>query len=165
MTYVATGHRPDKLGGYSLKSANRLEKFALETLSIIAPRPKEIYIGMAQGWDQAIASACYVLNIPYIAAIPFSGQELVWDKRDQEYYHWLVSNAAKRIVVCQHGFVAAKMNMRNRWMVDMAEIEKECRVLALWNGEPGGTANCVEYANEKKVEVCNVWPVWERWPG
>ena len=38
--------------------------------------------------------------------------------------------------------------MRNEWMVDHSN-----RVIAYYNGTPGGTRNTIEYAGKKMIEV------------
>ena len=40
------------------------------------------------------------------------------------------------------------MSMRNEWMVDHSG-----RVIAYYNGTPGGTRNTIEYAKRKNIEV------------
>lgn len=40
-------------------------------------------------------------------------------------------------------------------MVECAEI-----ILALFNGEKGGTFNCVKYAQKRNKLVYNVWDKW-----
>jgi hypothetical protein len=81
-TWCATGHRPEKLGGYSDEARHRLEQFAVTYLRYYAP---DLFIsGMAQGWDQACAYACTVLSIPWTAAIPFAGQESMWPDAAQK---------------------------------------------------------------------------------
>ncbi len=45
------------------------------------------------------------------------------------------------------------MQVRNEYMVDRADL-----VLALWNGTPGGTGNCVRYARTRGVPVFVIDP-------
>lgn len=164
LIYAVTGHRPDKLGGYSDIATDRLEQFAVEVLTL--NRPSTVITGMALGWDQAVAFACWVLDIPFIAAVPFASHSSLWTEKQQEIYKFNLSLASKRVIVCNGAYSPEKMMTRNRWMVDYALIQKRCKLLALWNGEKqGGTWNCVEYAQGKGMEVVNVWPVWEKWPG
>ena len=40
------------------------------------------------------------------------------------------------------------ISMRNEWMVDHSN-----RVIAYYNGTPGGTRNTIEYAEKKGIEV------------
>ncbi|WP_188052008.1 hypothetical protein [Azospirillum sp. Sh1] len=49
------------------------------------------------------------------------------------------------------------MNTRNEWMVDHSD-----RLLALWDGSQGGTANCVRYARGLGRPIDNLWSEWEK---
>lgn len=156
---AATGHRPDKLGGYGAKAETRRIDFALEVLDEM--RPKGMIVGMAQGWDMAVAEACYLLGIPYRAFVPFQGQESVWPTSTQMLYRNLLDKALEIFVVSPGGYDRHKMNVRNEAMVN---DETVTTVLALWNGSPGGTANCVWYAQHIAAKpVINLWGRWTRW--
>lgn len=151
---AGTGHRPDKLGGYEPEAEELLTEYAVYILS--SYKPKKVIVGMAMGWDMALAHACVRLGIPFIAAIPFKGQELRWRPAVQKIYHELLSKAIEVVVVCEGGYHPFKMNKRNEWMVDHCT-----RLLALWNGSPGGTDNCIRYAKKVERNWINVWPGWE----
>lgn len=154
MRLAVTGHRPDKLGGYDADSHRTLIRFAVASLQRIAP--KEVVTGMAIGWDQAIAEAALLLNIPFVAAVPFSGQESKWPQAVQSRYRELYLAANEIQTVCYGGYAPWKMQERNCWMVDNSD-----ELLALWNGTAGGTANCVGYAQKKGKKITNVWPEWQ----
>lgn len=154
MILAGTGHRPDKLGGYGERAWYQLAEFATGQLDVL--RPKLVISGMALGWDTALAYAAIQHKIPFHAYIPFVGQELHWPEHSRAIYKTLL-DAAEKIVVCSEGEYAIwKMQDRNRKMVDNANA-----VLALWNGSNGGTANCVNYASDKGVEIINVWDEWD----
>lgn len=99
---------------------------------------------MALGVDQDFAWLCTELSIPFTAALPFVGQEDNWPKHSQEWYEWLLIRADDVVVVSPGGYSAAKMQVRNEWMVDHCE-----KLLAVWDGTGGGTGNCVNYAYYK----------------
>jgi len=151
---AATGHRPDKLeGGYSLVTRRALGAVAVQHLHY--NRPDKVISGMALGWDQAVAGACVTLGIPFIAAVPFEGQESRWPAESQERYFRLLGHAESVEYVSQYAS-AHSMDLRNRWMVDRAGA-----MLALWNGDlVGGTANCIRYAESRRVPVVNLWAKW-----
>lgn len=151
MILSATGHRPDKLGGYADSVLARLERGATRYLQLQAPVTKVIS-GMALGWDQAWAVAAHKLGIPFIAAIPFAGQEGKWPEESQSRYRALLRHAAEVVVVCEGGYQPAKMQVRNMWIVDRCD-----KLVALWDGTPGGTANCVRYAEEMRRPIDNLW--------
>lgn len=144
MRVAGTGHRPDKLGGYSDEAFNKLVEIAEETFKKM--NPTEVISGMAMGWDMALAQAAINLEIPFIAAVPFIGQEKMWQKKTKDYYNELLSKAKEVVIVCEGGYSAYKMQVRNEWMVDNCDL-----VLAMHNGDTsGGTYNCVKYATNKK---------------
>ena len=142
--YVAvTGHRSDKLGGW--KTPNPLYDLVLQGLydAFLKLQPSYVISGMALGVDQWAAELCVNMEIPFVAAIPFEGQEKVWPPHSKAKYHWLMSRAAHRYVICEGGYESWKMQKRNEWMVNSCH-----QLVAVWNGSSGGTQNCVGYAME-----------------
>jgi len=150
MIITATGHRPDKLGGYTLEIRERLRTTAREYLAF--EDVSRCVVGMAQGWDQAFAYACFDLGIPFTAAIPFVGQERVWPKESRWQYHQLIDRAQHVEIVSPGGYSPDKMQVRNEWMVDNAD-----KIAALWDGTKGGTANCLQYARTLRKPINNLW--------
>lgn len=159
ITFATTGHRPDKLGGYSNEAQDLLYSFAdflvVNILSFKGINPKFIS-GMAIGWDQAVASACIKNDVPFIAAIPFEGQEGMWPHESKLKYDNLLEKAEDVIYVNDPGYKPWKMQKRNEWMVDNSD-----RLLALWDGSAGGTSNCVKYAEKRERPTLHLWDVWE----
>lgn len=152
--FSATGHRPSKLydaypeqKGYFL-----LVAYAEYLLTQYKDEIEIMYSGMAIGWDMAIAQACINLNIPFVACIPFKGQELLWPKRTQVYWKNLLIRSCKVVYVCDPGYCSVKMQKCNEYMVDHSR-----KSLALWDGTKGGTANCCSYAKSKEVEIISCW--------
>jgi len=155
---VVTGHRPDKCGGFSTPARLLLKQIAIEWLAALNPRGA--VSGMALGWDTAIVEACLHLNIPYVACIPFHGQESMWPSSSQRTYHEYLRKAAN-IIVCSSGtYSAYKMQVRNERMIDMAlkygPGPNNSILLAMWNGTSGGTENCLLYARTR-METINGW--------
>lgn len=154
MILAGTGHRPQSLGGFDADVEQRMYKLAHKLLRQL-DNPV-IISGMALGWDQELCSAALALGYETWAYVPFIGQESRWTESKQDFYHHLLSKCSK-VVVCSHGTYGAwKMEVRNQKMVDDAT-----QVLALWNGSPGGTGNCVAYANKVGKPVLNLWEYWE----
>lgn len=153
MIYAGTGHRPDKLGGYIPEARQRLIDTALASLD---EECTQVITGMALGWDMALAHAARMKGIPYIAAVPFKGQERIWLKVSQDDYHNLLKAAADVVYVCEEGYAPWKMQVRNEWMVNHCD-----KVLALWNGTSGGTGNCIKYAEKVGKPIKNVWNLFE----
>lgn len=149
MIWAATGHRPDKLGGYGVES--RLIAIAQDW--IVKAKPEKVIIGMALGWDQAVGKACLAWGIPYIAAVPFIGQANKWPAESQMTYWRLLDKASSIVTISDGPYSAKAMQQRNRWMVDNSQS-----IVALWNGcITGGTANCIKYAMKKRRPIENLW--------
>lgn len=153
MIIAATGHRPDKLGGYRQKTIVSLASFA--TVYLEAEQPDEVIVGMADGWDMAVATACFIVGVPFIAAVPFEGQEKRWSEVSQYRYRSIIAEAQRVEIICDYPSTRA-FQIRNEWMVDRAG-----KVAALWDGSWGGTFNCVRYAEKKGVPVDNLWNAWD----
>jgi uncharacterized phage-like protein YoqJ len=155
MILAATGHRPNKLGGYGV--AVELQLFKLAKLHLAGAKPRGVISGMALGWDTSWAEAALGLGLPLCAAVPFEGQEKRWPSHSQEKYAYLCMMATKVVYVCEPGYAAWKMQKRNEWMVDHCD-----ELVALWDGSDGGTANCVRYAERVGKPVRNLWSEWVR---
>lgn len=150
---AVTGHRPDKLGGYDFY--NPVRSWVREQMKRVLHelQPRMTISGMALGVDQDWAHVSIELGIPFLAAIPFAGQESRWPAESQRYYRELMDRAAWKYVVCDGGYAAYKMQRRNEWMVN------NCHVLvAVWDGSEGGTGNCVGYAQRVQRETKYINP-------
>lgn len=154
MIICGTGHRPNKLGGYTVQAHDRLVKVA--RYELLRLQPTKVISGMALGWDQALAEAALLLAFPLVAAIPFEGQEKAWPQSSQDLFNEILEECSQLVYVSDPGYAAWKMQKRNEWMVDQSHV-----VLALWDGSDGGTANCVRYANKMGKPVENAWDVYE----
>lgn len=154
MTVSGTGHRPDKLGGYSKPAFEGLVDLASWWLQ---RNPVDHVIsGMALGWDQALAVAAIRLDIPVCAYVPFEGQESRWPESSQTYYRKILRKCHHISIICEGGYSREAMQIRNERMVDDSDV-----VLALWDGSSGGTGNCIRYATRTKAEIVNLWDVYK----
>lgn len=152
MIVAGTGHRPPKLGGYSPAVFQQCARTATTWLK--RNTPEEVISGMALGWDQALAYAAIKLGIPVRAYIPFVGQADNWPAGSHELYgRILMKCEVKRISIDFH---PRAMDDRNEAMVDDCDL-----VLALWDGSPGGTGNCIRYANDVGRQVVNLWDLFD----
>jgi uncharacterized phage-like protein YoqJ len=150
MLIAATGHRPNKLGGYGPKVYRDLVRLAEAYIDLA--KPSGIISGMALGWDQAWADAGINKGVPVHAAVPFVGQESRWPKESQDNFNRILKQCASVTIVCEGVYSAQKMQTRNEWMVDKAD-----RVCALWDGTSGGTGNCVRYVKAIDKPLDNLW--------
>ncbi len=157
MILCGTGHRPnklpDKITGYNYN--NPVYKYIRKELVDILEKlkPEKVISGMALGFDTLLVQICIDLQIPFVAAVPFIGQEKIWPQTSKDIYQKLLQQAAERVVVCDGGYSPWKMQKRNEWMVDNSDT-----VIACFDGTDGGTANCVRYAKEKNKELIIINP-------
>lgn len=154
MILAGTGHRPQKLGGFGPGTYGRLKDLARAVLT--KHKPRVVISGMALGWDQALAEAAIELGIPVQAAIPCKGHSSKWPAESQERYRQILEHPLVTVgYSCLEPYRGELMQRRNKWMVDAADL-----VVALWDGTPGGTANCVRYAYALERPIHNVWSSW-----
>jgi uncharacterized phage-like protein YoqJ len=150
---AGTGHRPDKLGGYSDDAFNLLVKIAKHWLEM--NKPTRVISGMALGWDQALATAAVEVDIPFVAAVPFNSQENTWPDSAKIKYSELLKKATE-IFVLSDTYSINAMHYRNAWMVDHSHV-----MLALWDGSIGGTSNCIRYAQSKDKHIINLYNIYK----
>jgi uncharacterized phage-like protein YoqJ len=148
-----TAHRPNKLGGYKLPNPIYIHVCQQIEKTLKRLNPEKIISGMALGGDMWAANIAIKLNIPFIAAIPFVGQEKAWPASSQKTYHKLLSKAAEKVIVCEGGYAAYKMQIRNEWMVNNSDI-----LIGIWDGTNGGTGNCISYAKSINKEIIYINP-------
>ncbi len=155
---AGTGHRPNKLGGYSPSVLTRLTDLARASLVRLAP--EQVISGGALGWDTALALAALDLDIYLTIALPCDGQDAPWTDASKRQYKEICDRADNVINVCPGAYSAQKMKMRDRWMIDKCD-----RVLAIWNGTQGGTGYTVNYAKSVDRPITNVWNSWVKYRG
>lgn len=160
-----TGHRPPRLwhgesSAYDAEHYKCLAKFAVSVLrwyrKTYGP-DIEIWTGMALGWDQAMAVACIHEEIPFVAVVPFEGQERKWPPAAREHYKRLISQASKTIVTGRKGEATVAELMFQRDDVVRQAVNHS---IALFDGEDtGGTA----YYLRTNPPHVNVWNQWLKW--
>ena len=148
-TCCFTGHRPQKLHQEEEEVRAGLEK-------AVAQAYEEGYrffiSGMAMGVDLWAGEAVLKLreqlpDVRLIAAIPYPGQEKHFPLEWKELY-------AQVLAGCDHAEILAEeyrkgvFALRDRWMVDHSS-----RIIAVYNGEPGGTALTLSYAKKEGLEL------------
>ena len=144
-----TGHRPEKLKRPADDIKVDLEN---EILRAIREGYTTFITGMASGTDLWAGNIVCRLKdrfseLKLIAAIPFPEFEESWDQAWQNKYRRLLE-AADCVRVIAPEYSPQAFQARNKWMVD-----RSSRVIAVYNGQPGGTRNTIQYARQKGIEV------------
>lgn len=154
-----SGHRPPRLGlEYSSKHNELLTNFAKEELDKLDAPIDYVVSGAALGWDQALAHAAFLLNIPYYMAIPFKGFHKKWSVQDRQRFTKLCEKALYCVYVCNGDYDNSKYFSRDAWMVNSSKI-----LLGLKDdkSEKSGTGITFDYAKEQGLKVINLWEKWE----
>jgi len=154
-----TGHRPDSIAPTDYTMSNGTWQWIKEELKVGFEElaADRIITGMALGIDLAAAEMAYALHIPYIAAVPFAGQEKRWPMTSQMHYQTVLSRATDVVIVSPGGYAPWKMQVRNKWMVDHSGA-----TIAVWDGTSGGTGNCVDYARRVGQPIYRINPDTKR---
>lgn len=154
---MVTGHRPNKLGGYSPNPTQTWVRSALNSILQKMVGKVEVISGMALGVDQWFALEALKLGIPVHAYIPCDGQEKMWPQSSQDIFHEILSQCSTQRVISKGAYAGWKMQVRNIAMVDDADL-----CIAVWDGTTGGTGNCVKYIREKKPSYIRIDPKEQR---
>jgi sugar phosphate isomerase/epimerase len=159
MYLSVTGHRPNCTGGYGAAAIARVERIAYRWIDAL--RPELAYVGMALGWDQAVATACVSLGVPFVAVIPGLPRGMAfgdnWPRASYERYLSLLERA-ESIEWRPWAGAGREYYDRDRRLVELAAARlPDALLLALWSGERSGTSLTVGLAVEWSVPVWNVW--------
>ena len=178
-----TGHRPNNknMGGYDWNSSKNeiirhmMYMKIMDIISNSSDREFRFISGGALGVDQFAFSVVEeqikkvdtgILTIINEIAIPFKDQPNAWFKQeDKDRYANQLSKADEltyvdeiegyiRTATPQGGYNPKKLQIRNEYMVDNADV-----VIAVWDGvKRGGTYNCVKYANSIGKKIIQINP-------
>lgn len=149
-----TGHRPEKL---SIKESEIKAALAPAIEAAIAAGKLTFISGMSRGVD--IWAAELVLqyrkvdpSIHLICALPYPDFEKRWSVQWQQRYREILQRADLTRTISA-SFSMSSYQIRNEWMVDRSTL-----VIAVFNGESGGTMNTIKYAKAHDVKVVMVVP-------
>lgn len=168
-----TGHRPDKLYGYNLynRQYTQLNGLLYRLCEKLIQKCEitEFISGGAIGFDMMAFEQVKQLGSTYeienSLAIPFRKQDCKWYKSDRDKYNDYKEIADKIYYVDQTEgyqprgnvvgeYSAAKMQLRNQFMVDNSDY-----VVACWDGvKKGGTWNCINYALKNNKKILHIDP-------
>jgi uncharacterized phage-like protein YoqJ len=150
-----SGRRPQSTFGF--KTPNPMFNYICRETEkkFIELEPEKIITGLALGYDQICGRIALKLDIPFIAAVPFKGQDAIWGNEEKQIYNMLLEKAYDVVYVCDGGYAAWKLQKRNEFIVDncdimLACIQKDCK--------SGGTFNCLEYAKTFDKKIIKIFP-------
>ena len=158
-----TGHRPLKLPwGYDENNEKCLclKQILKEQIAELSQKGVRLFLtGMADGVDIYAAEAVIELKrehpewkIKLIGIIPYAGQEGCSGTKYYARYQNILQNADRYFVLSPH-YTQDCLLERNRFMVDQSKY-----VLAVYNGEKGGTGYTINYARQKNRDITIIDP-------
>lgn len=156
-----TGYRPEKLPFFSeddpmcVDLKNRLSK---QIEQLIKDGADEFFSGMARGVDIWAAEAVLELrrtypNIKLTAVIPCPEQSNSWSEEDRDRYNAILEACDKKLVISPH-YSKGCMHKRNKALVDTCDI-----LVAVFDGQSGGTKQTVAYAKSKGRKTLLITPM------
>ena len=158
MRISVTGHRPNKLYGYNIFSREWMSLKEEFKKLLVDNHCTEAITGMALGVDTVFALAVLELqdegyNIKLHCAIPCRNHSCKWNRESVELYDNILKRADVVKLVTDAEYEPWMMQARNEYMVDLAD-----KIIAVWDGSNGGTANCVRYAEKKGKDIIRIVP-------
>jgi uncharacterized phage-like protein YoqJ len=157
-TICVTGHRPKRLYGYDLTDPRWMKLYEKFQEILTKKNCDWAVSGMALGVDTIFALAVIDLrdnkgvNIKLHCAVPCHNQSEPWfNEEDISRYNQIIEQSDRVTYVTNSDYVDGCLEERNKFMVDISD-----EVLAVWTGEAGGTAHCIEYAEHEGRKVTNL---------
>lgn len=144
-----TGHRPEKVIGSEGKIIVELRK---EILKAIDDGYRVFLTGMSRGvdlWaaDIVIELRRYNKDLKLMCVIPFEGMEERWPVDWKKHFN-LVRKQADWVQVLSDQYYSDAYQNRNQWLVNHSS-----RLIAVFNGDPSGTGNTIQYARDQRIQV------------
>lgn len=156
-----TGHRPEKLGITEETDDNCLElkiRLREEILSAIESGYTAFISGMARGADMWAAEAVLEAihsgygEVKLYAAIPYPEQTRKWFGWEKDRYEEIL-RLCEGVFLVSDVYNSRCMAKRNEFLV------KHCdRLIAVYNGTEGGTANTVALAKKRGKDIVLIEP-------
>ena len=156
-TCCFTGHRPNKLPWKYNERGVVFEEIKLklksQILNMISKGYKYFISGMALGIDIICSELILELKncgfkIILECAIPCNNQTERWQPEQIRRYENIIEKADKVTYVSRCKYYNGCMQKRNKYMV-----ENSNSIIAVYNGECGGTQQTIEYAEKQNLDV------------
>ena len=123
-----------------------------EILKAIDEGYRVFLTGMSRGvdlWaaDIVIELRRYNKNLKLMCVIPYEGMEERWSVDWKKHYN-MVCKQADHVQVLSDRYSPDVYQNRNQWLVNHSS-----KLIAVFNGDPSGTGNTIQYAQEQGIPV------------
>lgn len=147
-----SGHRPEKLG-LSEQQAKELLRPAIK--EAVNDGFSTFLVGMQRGVDiwagqLVLQQKAITQDIKLVAVVPYKGFESRWPQPWQEQFRFLIQ-WADAVRYLGTAYDISLLERRNRWMID-----RSSRLIAVYNGQTGGTRNAIRYAMSQGLDIRNL---------
>lgn len=157
-----TGHRPDKIDGYSIspeRVETRIKQVLAEEIVQLAEEGADTFLsGMAPGFDLWAADEVLRLRVEgrigegvrLVLAVPYPNFERSFGAEWRPLYGKILERADE-VVYTSQGYYRGCYHRRNDYLANEADV-----VLAYYEGSDGGTRYTIKKAEERGVRVVNL---------
>ena len=158
---VVAGHRPPQLGGYGANPV--AERIRGKLAEILAAKRKlhpdlVVLTGLGLGADQLGAEAAGDAGVPYVAVLPFPGQEAVWPEPSRRRHGELLAGADDTVLIQATApkskqQAGAALARRDAWLARHAD-----EAVVVWDGDDAGVGRLARSFQDALGET-EVWIV------
>ncbi|MBP3300883.1 MAG: DUF1273 family protein [Clostridia bacterium] len=164
-----TGYRPAKMPFPSEKDPLCIalkQRLKDEIYTAVSEGCTDFLCGMALGTDTWAAELVLEIQktlsgikpVHLHAYLPFAGQDARWSAQGRKRYRAILDRCDS-ITVLADRYTPSCMEARNEAMIRRAD-----RLIAVYDGKKGGTANTIRLAHEKGIALRILSPVPPQWP-
>lgn len=137
--------------------ADLKERIRFEIEKSIKDGAENFFSGMARGVDMWCAEIVLELKKTYpqiklTAIIPCSAQTTGWTNDEIKRYQRILNECHRKFIISQN-YTKSCMMKRNQALVDSCDV-----LIAVFDGQKGGTANTVKYAQSKGRKIITIKP-------
>ena len=158
---VVAGHRPPQLGGYG---PNPVAERVRDKLGEILAAKRQLHpdlvvlTGLGLGADQLGAEAAADAGLPYVAVLPFPGQEAVWPEPARRRYGELLAGAEGTVLIQATApkskqQAGAALARRDAWLARHAD-----EAVVVWDQDDAGVGRLARSFQDALGET-EVWIV------
>jgi uncharacterized phage-like protein YoqJ len=158
-----TGYRTQKLNACLAKSGigtAQLQEFLQKHMSDMLDCGFMTFMcGMAIGSDLMFAQAAlslrkqYLSLVRFVAVLPCLSHDKNWRESDRALCREILAQADEVVLVSEQQYFDGCMAKRNRYLVDKCD-----ELLAVYDGQYGGTMQTINYAKDKRKRVTIIDP-------